>query len=380
MPATTTPRPPTATKPAQPLAHETLINELQSFGLRLVDPTAGAASRRGGAGPSDHKALIVDGRPIMVPVLSATSFVSPYVAQRPGPGGESVIEKDGIAVGTVRFPDQPRFYGLTTADGVPYWKIAQLHGQDVLATTVLQTCIRYESRKKTCKFCAIGQSLAAGRTVAHKTPAQLAEVAKAAVALDGITHMVMTTGTPNATDRGAAVLADSARAIKAAVDLPIQGQCEPPDDDAWFAAMRDAGIDTLGMHLEAVSDRVRAEVMPGKASVPISRYMDAFQAAVPVFGRGQVSSYILAGLGDTRQEILDMCGRLIGLGVYPFVVPFVPISGTPMEDHPAPKTAFMHALLTELGGMLRRAGMTRDTIKAGCGRCGACSALSAYEE
>ena len=49
---------------------------------------------------------------------------------------------------------------------------------------------------KTCQFCAIGQSLAAGRTIERKTPAQLAEVAKAAVALDGVKHMVMTTGTP----------------------------------------------------------------------------------------------------------------------------------------------------------------------------------------
>ena len=45
-----------------------------------------------------------------------------------------------------------------------------LHGRDVLATTVLQTCIRYQSRTKTCQFCAIGQSLAAGRTIERKTP------------------------------------------------------------------------------------------------------------------------------------------------------------------------------------------------------------------
>jgi hypothetical protein len=76
--------------------------------------------------------------------------------------------------------------------------LATLHGRDVLATTVLQTCIRYQSRSKTCQFCAIGQSLAAGRTIERKTPAQLAEVAKAAVTLDGVKHMVMTTGTPRA--------------------------------------------------------------------------------------------------------------------------------------------------------------------------------------
>ncbi len=80
---------------------------------------------------------------------------------------------------------RPRFYDLTTADGVPYSKIAVLHGRDVLATTVLQTCIRYQSRTRACQFCAIGQSLAAGRTIERKSPAQLAEVAKAAVELDG---------------------------------------------------------------------------------------------------------------------------------------------------------------------------------------------------
>ena len=357
-----------------------MINELQSYGLRLLDPTVGSQSRRGGAGPSDHKALIVDDRPIMVPVHTAASFASPYVAQRPDVDGISVIERDGVPVGRAKFPDQPRFYGLTTADGVPYGQIAQLHGKDVLATTVLQTCIRYESRKKTCKFCSIGQSLAAGRTVAHKTPAQLAEVAKAAVELDGVTHMVMTTGTPNATDRGAAVLADSARAIKAAVDLPIQAQCEPPDDDAWFQRLKDAGVDSLGLHLEAVSEEVRAHVMPGKASVPVSRYMTAFEAAVPVFGWGQVSTYILAGLGDTPAQILDTCAAVIARGVYPFVVPFVPISGTPMEDHPAPSSAFMHDLLNRLAPMLDAADLSGSKMKAGCGKCGACSSLSAYEK
>jgi radical SAM protein (TIGR04043 family) len=250
----------------------------------------------------------------------------------------------------------------------------------VLATTVLQSCIRYQSRTKTCQFCAIGQSLAAGRTIERKSPAQLAEVARAAVELDGVRHMVLTTGTPFGNDRGAAILSESAQAIKAAVDLPIQGQCEPPDDDAWFARMHDAGIDTLGMHLEAVTPSVRARIMPGKASVPLSRYFDAFAAAVPVFGRGQVSTYILAGLGDSAQEILSICERLVKTGVYPFVVPFVPIAGTPLESHPTPPPSFMHEILSPLADMLVEAGMRSESIKAGCGKCGACSALSTYEK
>jgi radical SAM protein (TIGR04043 family) len=349
-------------KPTTPTAMPTerLINELQSFGVRLVDPRAGHESRRGGAGPSDHKAMTIDGMTVMVPVHTAPAFESPYVVEKPDAAGRSNIRRDGMVLGEVSFPLRPRFYDRSTADGVPYWKIAVLHGRDVLATTVLQTCIRYQSRTKTCQFCAIGQSLAAGRTIERKTPEQLAEVAAAAVALDGVKHMVMTT-------------------VKAMVDLPIQGQCEPPDQDIWFTRMRDAGVDALGMHLEVITPELRVRIMPGKAQVPVTRYLAAFAAAVAVFGRGQVSTYILAGLGDAKQTILTTCEQLIALGVYPFVVPFVPISGTPLESHPAPSPAFMHEILGSLAQMLRAGGLKATDIKAGCGKCGACSALSTYE-
>lgn len=351
-----------------------LMTDLQSHGLRLLDPGAGAPSRKGGAGPSDHKAVTIDGHTIMVPVHTSSAWSSPFVVD-----GTGQLKRGSIPIAQISFPKQPRFYGLQTMDGVPYSHIATLHGADVLATTILQTCIRYESRKKACKFCAIGQSLAAGRTVAHKTPQQLAEVARMAVLLDGVKHMVMTTGTPAGDDRGAAVLTESAFAIKAAVDLPLQGQCEPPEDNRWFARMRAAGIDTLGMHLEAVSQPVRERIMPGKATVPVSRYLSAFEAAVPVFGRGQVSTYILAGLGDTREDILSISEKLLALGVYPFVVPFVPISGTPLEDHPAPDAGWMKTILEPLGAMVAKAGLRSKDIKAGCGKCGACSSLSQYE-
>ncbi len=363
-----------------PMPTEQLINELQSFGVRLADPKAGGDSRRGGAGPSDHMPMTIGGATVMIPVHNAPAFESPYLVDRPDALGRSRVSRDGHVIGEVRFQLRPRFYERCTADGIPYSKIATLHGRDVLATTILQTCIRYQSRTKTCQFCAIGQSLAAGRTIERKTPEQLGEVAKAAVELDGVTHMVMTTGTPAGADRGAKMLCESAIGVKAAVELPIQGQCEPPDDDAWFVRMKEAGIDSLGLHLEAVTEPVRARVMPGKAQVSVARYFEAFRAAVPVFGRGQVSTYILAGLGDSAADILAVCRRLVDVGVYPFVVPFVPIAGTPLESHPTPAPAFMHEILGALAQLLADSGIASADVKAGCARCGACSALSTYEK
>lgn len=381
--------PPTADFPSALLSRKQfLLSELQTHGLRLgeaVAVTTGSPSRVGGAGPTDHKAVTVLGTTVMVPVHTRGAVRSRYHVTSPDARGVAVLrdgDEDDEILCEITFPSPPRFYGLQTADGVPYWKIAQLHARDTLATTVLQTCVRYGNARTKCQFCAIGESLRAGRTVARKTPAQLAEVAAAARRLDGVRHVVLTTGTPPTDDRGAAVLAESAAAIRNATDgvLPIQAQCEPPADFAWFGRLRDAGVDALGMHLEAWDEDVRRRIMPGKAEVPRAVYLRAFAAAVEVFGRGQVSTYLLAGLGDTVDGLLDAARTLIALGVYPFVVPFVPVGGTPLANHRPPSAEFLRAVLQPLGAWLTEAGMTSDTVKAGCAKCAACSTLSAFEK
>lgn len=356
-----------------------LITELQTHGLQLSDSTIGAAGRQGGAGPSDHKAVTVGETTVMVPIYTGAASQSPYSVQKAGPHQGRLLY-DSHYVAPIAFPQQPKFYGLKTAEGIPYWKIALLHSHDVLATTVQQTCMRYRDEATACQFCAIEKSLEAHRTIARKSPQQLAEVAEAAVRLDGVNHMVMTTGTPNQPDRGAAYLTECAQTVKATVNLPIQVQCEPPDDFAWFGRMQAVGIDSLGMHLEAVDPEVRARIMPGKAEVPLTHYFKAFEAAVKVFGWGQVSTYLLAGLGDSLETLVEACDRLIALGVYPFVVPFVPITGTPLAHHPAPQADFMFALYQQVGARLKAAGMSSADITAGCAKCGACSALPTFEQ
>ena len=55
-----------------------LIVELQTHGLKLVEQEIGAAGRKGGAGPSDHKAVTVDGTTVMVPIYNSPAAQSPY--------------------------------------------------------------------------------------------------------------------------------------------------------------------------------------------------------------------------------------------------------------------------------------------------------------
>ena len=336
--------------------------------------------RKGGAGPTDHAAIRFSDHTLMVPLLSKEANDSPYrIEYYDGDDRQAVIFKEDIKLGNVIVPSKPKFYDLKTCDGIPYWKIAALHSHNVLATTVLQNCIRYENKATSCQFCAIGESLKQKTTIARKRPEQLAEVAEAAVRLDNVEHMVMTTGTPKGDDRGVKVLAECAQAIKSKVNLPIQAQCEPPSSNDWITQLHEAGADSIGMHLEAVSQSVRERIMPGKAQVTVDQYFDAFRHAVKIFGRGQVSTYILAGLGDSEQDIINMSERLIKEGVYPFVVPFVPLQNTPLAEHPAPSDTMMKRIYQGVSSSLKQHQMYTHHIKAGCAKCGACSALKSHE-
>lgn len=339
--------------------------DLALLGFRGRPPV----SRTAGAGPSVDGHLVIDGLNAAIPRNPQSPFVF---------DGTKVLydgEDTGLDVEVIH---RPRFYDLRTADGVPYEKLARLHGRNVLATTVVQTCIRYAEDQR-CRFCTIEESLRSGATTSVKRPAELAEVAEAAVRLDGVTQMVMTTGTSAGTDRGAKHLARCVRAVKAAVPhLPIQVQCEPPADLAVITELRESGADAIGIHVESLDEQVRRRWMPGKSTVPLAAYRAAWQEAVRVFGRNQVSTYLLVGLGEDPDELISGATELIEMGVYPFVVPFRPQPGslaTDVDSARAPDAALVEKVSREVAAKLVLAGMTGDDQRAGCAACGACSVL-----
>ena len=328
------------------LPTERLINELQSFGVRLADSRVGAQSRRGGAGPSDHKAVTIAGRTVMVPIHTAASHESPYTASRPDVDGVATIERDGIFVGRMTFSPAAALLCNANLRRHPLLEDrgAALEGR-AGATTVLQTCIRYQSRTKTCQFCAIGQSLSAGRTIAHKTPEQLAEVARAAVLLDGVKHMVMTTGTPNAHRpwrRGA--VRERLRQSELASICRSRPQCEPPDSESLVRAHEGLRYRHAGhAHRGGVAGRARAHHAGQSKRAARAVYEGVRGSRAGVWPRTGFDLHPRRPGRHVRGHPSRWPRSLWRAASYPFVVPFVPISGTPLEDHATPSPAFMHA-------------------------------------
>ncbi|MEP6527443.1 MAG: MSMEG_0568 family radical SAM protein [Nocardioidaceae bacterium] len=362
------------TTPAGAAAAElaTLVVDLQARGLRVETPIE---RRVGGAGPSDSGMLWVGGFPVTAPTDNAAAAGSPYVLRAEDDGYAIFRGEERLASATTQ--NRPRFYDLQTADGIPYWKIGLLH-LDSFASTVVQTCA-YWGRDDQCKFCGIEVSLDAGRTIVKKSPEQLAEVACAAKELDGAVDATLTTGSSNGVDRGARYVARCAKAVKDASGLPVEVQFEPPFKLDVIDEVGDLGVDSVGIHVESFDPVVLAHVAPAKARTGIPRYFEAWERAVSVFGAGQVSTYVILGMGEDLEVTLEGCRRAVDIGVFPFVVPIRPVAGSLMQDVLPPDPAYTERIYREVAGYMALRGMDSSLPKAGCARCQACSGMSSVE-
>lgn len=349
-----------------------LVADLQARGLRVEVPLE---RRSGGAGPTDSGMLWIDGFPVTVPTDNATAAGSPYVLKAEDEG-YGIFQDDRRLAGAAT-EQRPRFYDLATSDGIPYWKIGLLH-LDSFASTVVQTCA-YWGNQDQCRFCGIGVSLDSGRTIVKKTPEQLAEVACAAKELDGAVDATLTTGSSRGVDRGARYVARCAQAVKDASGLPVEIQFEPPHDLDVIDEVADMGVDSVGIHVESFDPAVLARVAPAKARTGIERYFEAWERGVSALGEGQVSTYVILGMGEDPELTVAGCRRAVDMGVFPFVVPLRPVAGSLMEDSRPPDAGYTANIYRQVATYMAAHGMGADIAKAGCARCQACSGLSSTE-
>jgi radical SAM protein (TIGR04043 family) len=349
-----------------------LIIELQSVGLRVE---AKLETRKGGAGPTDSGMLWIEGVAVTVPTVSEQARSSPYVLKSEDAGFG--IYRDGVRMADATGAPRPKFYDLVTEDGVPYWQIGLMH-LDSFASTVVQTC-SYWATPDQCAFCGIELSLQAGRTIVKKSPAQLAEVALAARRLDGAVDATLTTGSSNGIDRGARYVAKCGNAVKESSGLPVEVQFEPPRDLDVINEVHGLGIDSVGIHVETFDPAVLARVAPGKARTGIEAYFAAWERAVSLFGAGQVSTYVILGMGEDVELTVAGCRRAIDIGVYPFVVPLRPVAGSLMQDVQPPSAAYTNSVYQRVASYMTLRGMNAGMASAGCARCQACSAISSLQ-
>jgi radical SAM protein (TIGR04043 family) len=272
--------------------------------------------------------------------------------------------------------ENPRFYSQNNQNGIEYRKLALIHGDRVMATTINQRC-HYWRTGHQCQFCAIELSLDAGNTTEKKTASELIDWIRIAKSenLELCSHITLTIGTSATADKGAAEYIAVIQDLKAVYpEIPIHIQIEPMKDKTWYDKVYEAGADTIGIHLEILDDEIRKRICPGKFSLTKTLYSDHWKYALSVFGADQVSSFILVGFEENKERLKEELTAVIKIGVIPIITPVRSIPSLKKELAKISAENFYDLTIFAAKKMLQH-NVNPLKNKAGCVKCEGCSAI-----
>jgi biotin synthase len=120
--------------------------------------------------------------------------------------------------------------------------------------------------------------------------------------------------------------------IKKEAPVPVSVSCQPLNR-ANIELLAEAGVDRLGVALdaatEALFDRVKGKDAGGSQSW-VGQFQMLYEA-LAVFGKGNVSTHLIVGLGESEREAIEIIQQCVDLGVLPALFAFTPVRGTEME-------------------------------------------------
>lgn len=262
---------------------------------------------------------------------------------------------------------------LINSENITNSKIALIHGNSVLASTIIQRCQYWEEGTK-CRFCGIEFSLADNSTIEVKNAHQLINAIKDAQNLGLCEHITLTSGTSKPIERCIDHYIDVVSQIRNSYPtLPIHIQIEPIADVSILKKLHDAGVDTLGVHLEIINDEIRDQICPGKSKTKRSQYEFCWKKAVEIFGKGQVTSFILTGFNENINETKEYLDFMIKLGVIPVIVPVRQIQGCKIINSGTFQNNI--EIYNFVAESFIKNGLNPLMTKAGCAKCGGCSAI-----
>jgi len=337
--------------------------------------------RKGGAGPLGGRYFILEDNKTLVNVAlwDKREKTSLLLGEKKGDFFEVYDYAQDRFFGKLKLVENPKFYSQKTTEGIDMRKIALVHGVDCLASTIYQKCI-YWACGEPCAFCGIELSLQYDTTIEEKNATQMSEVITAAKKEGRCSHMTLTSGTDQTIDKGAIRYIKLLKGIKKNhPDIPLHVQIEALEDLSYINRLKEAGADSIGIHIEILDDKLRQEITPGKFSISYGTFEDNWMHAIEIFGKNQVSSYILTGFGETKIEFIKNIEKVISLGVIPYITPVRSIPGK--KDLPITNYIELLEIYRENALLMKRYGINPLENKAGCVKCGGCSAIKeAYLE
>ncbi len=130
-----------------------------------------------------------------------------------------------------------------------------------------------------------------------------------------------------------------AKKIKEKTDIPISFLISPtvilPDDLEDF---KKSGADKIGIAIDAATPELFEKHRGKSVKGPHKweRYITVFKEAVSIFGKGNVGSHFIVGLGETEREMVRAIQFIKDLGGETHLFSFYPEKGSLLENQSPP--------------------------------------------
>ena len=135
--------------------------------------------------------------------------------------------------------------------------------------------------------------------------------------------------------------------VKLHAVVPVSVSCQPTKNED-IRLLQAAGVDRIGIAIDAASPKLFAEVKRSgtNRSCNWEGQFAKLREAVEVFGKGNVSTHLIVGLGETEKEATSLIQECIDMTVLPALFAFTPIRGTALETRVQPDvTMYRHVQL-----------------------------------
>lgn len=124
--------------------------------------------------------------------------------------------------------------------------------------------------------------------------------------------------------------------IRSISDKPIYLMSLPPHDIHILTRLKQAGITEVAFNLEIFDRNLAHSYMPGKGTIPLEAYKEAFEESVALWGNtGNVRTIFVVGL-EPKESLLNGIEYVCKLGVSPILSLFKPIENTELSYLLAP--------------------------------------------
>jgi lipoyl synthase len=132
-------------------------------------------------------------------------------------------------------------------------------------------------------------------------------------------------------------LQELVKEIKNQAKVPVSVSCQPLNREN-IELLHKVEIDRIGIALDAATEAVFNKVK-GKEVGSTYQWKGQFSMlslALQIFGKGNVSTHLIVGLGETEKEAAEIIQRCVDLGVLPALFAFTPVRGTALDSHKPP--------------------------------------------